>query len=145
MSSQVKSSQVKSSQVKSKLCYDRIDHWRSRCKGRISGPSLLHTYIHTYVTTDGQLACLSSNKAPIWGLRPDIYYLCDSYGLVLVGRPLWQEVGSFFCMCSWSLPAQSFSGPSPLGLESQNWDFPFRRLLRLAGSRWRYSTPPPHG
>jgi hypothetical protein len=22
--------------------------------------------------------------------------------------------------------------------------FPFRRLLRLAGSRWRYSTPPPH-
>jgi hypothetical protein len=25
------------------------------------------------------------------------------------------------------------------------WDFPFSRLLRLAGSRWRYSTPPPHG
>jgi hypothetical protein len=24
-------------------------------------------------------------------------------------------------------------------------DFPFRRLLRLAGSRWRYSNPPPHG
>jgi hypothetical protein len=23
--------------------------------------------------------------------------------------------------------------------------FPFRRLLRLAGQRWRYSTPPPHG
>jgi hypothetical protein len=22
---------------------------------------------------------------------------------------------------------------------------PFRRLLRLTGSRWRYSTPPPHG
>jgi hypothetical protein len=22
---------------------------------------------------------------------------------------------------------------------------PFRRLLRLAGSQWRYSTPPPHG
>jgi hypothetical protein len=30
-------------------------------------------------------------------------------------------------------------------LLSQFWDFPFRRLLRLAGSRWRYSTPPPHG
>jgi hypothetical protein len=28
---------------------------------------------------------------------------------------------------------------------SQIWDFPFRRLLRLAGSRWRYSNPPPHG
>jgi hypothetical protein len=30
-------------------------------------------------------------------------------------------------------------------LLSQIQDFPFRRLLRLAGSRWRYSTPPPHG
>jgi hypothetical protein len=29
-------------------------------------------------------------------------------------------------------------------LLSQIRDFPFRRLLRLAGSRWRYSTPPPH-
>jgi hypothetical protein len=28
-------------------------------------------------------------------------------------------------------------------LLSQFWDFPFCRLLRLAGSRWRYSTPPP--
>jgi hypothetical protein len=27
----------------------------------------------------------------------------------------------------------------------QIWYFPFRRLLRLTGSRWRYSTPPPHG
>jgi hypothetical protein len=30
-------------------------------------------------------------------------------------------------------------------LLSHIWDFPFRRLLRLAGSRWRFSTPPPHG
>jgi hypothetical protein len=30
-------------------------------------------------------------------------------------------------------------------LLSQIRDFPFRRLLRLAGSRWRYLTPPPHG
>jgi hypothetical protein len=30
-------------------------------------------------------------------------------------------------------------------LLSQIWDFPFRRLLRLAGSRWRYSNLPPHG
>jgi hypothetical protein len=29
-------------------------------------------------------------------------------------------------------------------LLSQNQDFPFRRLLRLAGLRRRYSTPPPH-
>jgi hypothetical protein len=30
-------------------------------------------------------------------------------------------------------------------LLSQIRDFPFRRLLRLAGLRWRYSTPPPQG
>jgi hypothetical protein len=30
-------------------------------------------------------------------------------------------------------------------LVSQIRDFPFRRLLQLAGLRWRYSTPPPHG
>jgi hypothetical protein len=30
-------------------------------------------------------------------------------------------------------------------LLSQIWDFPFRRLLRLAKSRWKYSIPPPHG
>jgi hypothetical protein len=29
-------------------------------------------------------------------------------------------------------------------LLAQIRDFPFRRLLRLAGLRWRYSTPPPH-
>jgi hypothetical protein len=30
-------------------------------------------------------------------------------------------------------------------LLSQILDFPFRRLLLLAGLRWRYSNPPPHG
>jgi hypothetical protein len=42
-----------------------------------------------------------------------------------------------------------FGSESPrtrgLILLSQIRDFLFRRLLRLAGSRWRYSTPPPHG
>jgi hypothetical protein len=71
----------------------------------------------------------------------------DSYVLHSVGRPLWREDGSVFCMCRWPLPAQSFSVVVPWDriLLSQIWDFPFRRLLRLAGSRWRYSTPPPHG
>jgi hypothetical protein len=40
-----------------------------------------------------------------------------------------------------------FESPRTRGhiLLSQIRDFPFRRLLRLAGSRWRYSTPPSHG
>jgi hypothetical protein len=40
-----------------------IDHWRSRCKGRISGPSFLHTYLLTapselsfYIRSDDVIA-----------------------------------------------------------------------------------------
>jgi hypothetical protein len=38
-----------------------------------------------------------------------------------------------------------FGGARDHILLSQIRDFPFRRLLRFAGSRWRYSTPSPHG
>jgi hypothetical protein len=74
--------------------------------------------------------------------------LFDSCDLVFVGRPLWREDGSVFCICCWPLPAQSL-GSESLGTRdhiilSQIWDFPFRRLLRLAGSRWGYLTSPPH-
>jgi hypothetical protein len=60
--------------------------------------------------------------------------------LFFVGHPLWREDGSVFFTSYWPLPVQSFSGLSPLRLEtkSQIWDFLFRRLLRLAGSRWRW-------
>jgi hypothetical protein len=34
-----------------------------------------------YVTSDGQSASLSGNKAPIWGLRPDFYYCQTVAGL----------------------------------------------------------------
>jgi hypothetical protein len=49
-----------------------------------------------------------------------------------------------------ALASAVFLGSQSLGtcdlvLLSQIWDFPFRRLLQLARSRWRYSTPPPHG
>jgi hypothetical protein len=47
--------------------------------------------------TDGQLASLSWTQAPIRGLRPDLYYLCESYGLVNMGRPLWREDESVVC------------------------------------------------
>jgi hypothetical protein len=47
------------------------------------------------------------------------------------------------------LASAVFLGSESLGthdhiLLSQFRDFPFLRLLQLAGSRWRYSTPPPH-
>jgi hypothetical protein len=49
-----------------------------------------------------------------------------------------------------ALASAVFLGSESLGTRDhillfQIRDFPFRRLLRLAGSRWRYSIPPPHG
>jgi hypothetical protein len=48
----------------------------------------------SYVTTDGQSASLSWNKAPIWGLRPDSHYCRTIAGLLIWG--LWWEDGSVF-------------------------------------------------
>jgi hypothetical protein len=57
-----------------------------------------------------------------------------------------------FCLLYMLLALVSavFLGSESLGIRdhtllSQIWDFPFRLLLRLAGSRWKYSTQPPHG
>jgi hypothetical protein len=55
-----------------------------------------------------------------------------SYVLHSVGRPLWREDGSVFCMCRWSLPAQSFSGPSPLGLATVFYCLRFETSLFVA-------------
>jgi hypothetical protein len=39
----------------------------------------------SYITTDGQSASLSWNKAPIWGLRPDLDYCQTFAGLLMWG------------------------------------------------------------
>jgi hypothetical protein len=85
----------------------------------------------------------------LFGLTTRFLLLSDSCGFVDVGRSLWREDGSVVYNCCWSSPAQAFPGPSPW----DSWPYftvsdsrlPFRRHLRLAGIRWRYSTPPPHG
>lgn len=59
--------------------------------------------------TDSQLARVSSNKAPIWGLRPNFYYRQTVADLLMWGAPL---ARGWVC----HLSAQSFSSPSPVGL-----------------------------
>jgi hypothetical protein len=75
------------SSLKSKLCYDR----------RSAGQSFLEQSTHLGLTTRSWL-------------------LSDSCGFVDLGRPLWRGDGSVVCNCYWSSPAQSFLGPSPVGL-----------------------------
>jgi hypothetical protein len=59
---------------------------------------------------------LSLGVEPHLGLMTRYLLLFDSYGLVFVGRPLRREDRSVVCNCCWPSSAQSFSGPSPLGL-----------------------------
>jgi hypothetical protein len=103
----------------------------------------------SYIATDGQSASLSWNKAPIWGLRPDLYYcltvaVCWCGALSLTrGRVcrLQLLLALASAVIFWSESRRTRGHI----LLSQILDFPFRRLLRLAGLRWRYATPPPHG
>jgi hypothetical protein len=98
--------------------------------------------VESYVTADVQSASLSWNKAPIWGLRPDFYYCQTVAGLLMWGALSDERTGLLFTIAAG--PCQS-RGTRDHILLTQIRDFPFRRLPRLAGLRWRYSTPPPHG
>jgi hypothetical protein len=66
------------------------------------------------------------------GLMTRYILLFDNYGLAFVGRPLWREDGSVFCICCWPLPAQSFSGPIPLGLATVFYCLRFETSLFVA-------------
>jgi hypothetical protein len=76
--------------------------------------------------------------------------LFDSYGLVVCGTPSLTRGRVCLMYMLLALASAVFLVFECLGtldyiLLSQIWDFSFRRLLRFAGSRWRYSTPPPYG
>jgi hypothetical protein len=50
----------------------------------------------SYVTTDGQPASLSWNKAPIWGLQPDLDYSQTVAGLLIWGALSHDRTGLSF-------------------------------------------------
>jgi hypothetical protein len=54
----------------------------------------------SYVTTDGQSASLSWNKAPIWGLRPDFYYRRTVAGLLMWGALSDERTGLSFTIAA---------------------------------------------
>jgi hypothetical protein len=86
---------------------------------------------------------------PIWGSWPDIYYSL-TVTVLFCGAPSLMRGRVCLLYTLLILGSVVFLGFESLMshdhiLLSQIWVFPFRRLLRLAGSRWRYSTPPPHG
>jgi hypothetical protein len=95
--------------------------------------------------TDGQSASLSWNKAPIWGLRPYPCYCQAVACLFSLTRGRVCRLQLLLALASAVILGYESRGTRDHILLSQIRDFPFHRLLRLAGSQWRYSTPPPHG
>jgi hypothetical protein len=101
----------------------------------------------SYVTIDGQSAGLSFNKAPIWGLRPDFYY-CQLWvcwcGALSLTRGRVYRLQLLLVLAS-AVTLVRVPWNSRLYFTVSNPRIQFRRLLRLEGLRWRYSTPSPHG
>jgi hypothetical protein len=106
-----------------------------------------HLQSQSHIATDRQ--SVSPGVEPHLLLMTRYLLLFDSCVLVFVGRPLWREDWSILYMLL-AIASIVFLESMSLGtrdhiLLSQILDFPVHRLLRLVGSRWRYSTPPPKG
>jgi hypothetical protein len=67
--------------------------------------------VEAYVTTDGQSASVSWNKAHIWGLQPDLYYCQTVAGLLMWDALSDGRTGLSFTVAA--VPRQrSHSGPA---------------------------------
>jgi hypothetical protein len=103
--------------------------------------------VESYVKTDGQSASLSYNKVPIWGLWPDLYYCQTVAGMLMWGALSDERRGLSFIIAACPRQRSHSRARVPWDLRPyftvSDSRLPFCRLLRLAGLRWRYMTPPP--
>jgi hypothetical protein len=109
----------------------------------------IYSQSQSYIATDGRSISKSWWRAPS-GAHDQIFLIVWQLRCCFCGAP--SLTRERVCLLYMLLAHDSavFIASESLGsrdhiLLSLSWDFPFRRLLRLAGSRWRYSTPPPHG
>jgi hypothetical protein len=79
------------------------------------------------------------------GAYDQIFITATQLRFVVVGRPFDDWMGLSLVLASAVILGSEARGTRGHILLSQIGDYPFRRLLRLVGLRWRYSTPPPHG
>jgi hypothetical protein len=112
------------------LWLDTLDFWP-----HYTNPLLLQLNFQSRVKVTLQLTVsqsVSLGVEPHLGLMTRYLLLFDSYGLVFVGHPFWWEDRSVFCICYWSLPAQSFLGLSPLRLATIFYCLRFETSLFIA-------------
>jgi hypothetical protein len=87
--------------------------------------------VESYVTTDGPSSLsLGIKHSP--GAYDQILLLSDTCGFVDLGRCLWREDGSVVYNFCWPSPAQSFSGPSLVGLPTICYCLIFEASLFVA-------------
>jgi hypothetical protein len=109
----------------------------------------LSSQSQSHIATDGQSVSKSWCRAPS-GTHDQIFgYYCLTVTVLFLGAPSLTGGRVCFLYMLLGLSNAVFLGSESLGtrdriLLSQISDFPFCRLLRLAGSQWRYLTPPPH-
>jgi hypothetical protein len=82
------------------------------------------------------------------GLTTRFLLLLDNCAFIDVGRSLWRDDESVVYNCCWPLPAQSFSGPSPVGLVTVFYCLRFETSHFVAYHSQGYGggirPPPPH-
>jgi hypothetical protein len=117
--------------------------------GALSDERSLSTQSQSHIATDGHSVSQSWCRAPS-GAHDQIFISVWQLRSCFYGAPFLTRGLVCHLYMPLALANAVFLGSRSLGIRdqillSQIWDFPFRRLLQLAGSRWRYSTPPPHG
>jgi hypothetical protein len=87
----------------------------------------------SYVTTDGQSASLSWNKAPIWGLRPDFHYSETVADVLMWGALSDERTGLSFTIAAGARQRSHSRVRVP-------WDS--RPYFTISDSRLPFSSPP---
>jgi hypothetical protein len=87
----------------------------------------------SYVTTDGQSASMSWNKAAIWGLGPDFYY-CQTFAVWLMWSALSDERMGLSCTVA--------AGPCQRSHSSVLVPWDLRRYFTVSDSRLPFSLHP---
>jgi hypothetical protein len=93
----------------------------------------LRSESESYITTDGQSASLSWNKAPIWGSRPD-FYCCETVaGLLMWGELSDEKTGLWFIIVAGPHQRSHFRVRVPL----ESWPY-----FTVSDTRLPFSRPP---
>jgi hypothetical protein len=87
----------------------------------------------SYVTIDGQSASLSWNKAPIWDLRPDLYYCQTVAGLLMSGAFSYERTGLSITLAA---------GPRQRSHSRVRVPCGSRPYFTVSDSRISFSSPP---